>query len=260
MDLLYSDLMKWINLLILPLIRVGGMMLVAPVFDSGLLPARMRLLICMIVTIPVSSTISNIPKIDIISLNGFFIISQELLIGLSIGFVFLILLQTFVIGSQLIAMQAGLGFASMVDPQSGLTVPLISQLYLIIVTLLFLAFNGHLELIKLISNSFVAFPIGESVFSKNHFWDIILLGSSMFAGAISMALPAIVALLIINISFGILTRSAPQLNIFTIGFPITLVIGLFVVYFLLSNIIPQVEAVLSMGFMTIDAWLSGGGK
>lgn len=258
MEFLYSEIMILIQKFMLPFCRVGGVMMAAPVFNSQLISMRFRILLAICITIPIMNSVQHTQVIEILSIHGILSMATQVVIGLLFAFVFQIIFQLFVLGAQLVAMQSGLGFAAMVDPQSGLSVPLVSQLYLMITTLLFLAFNGHLQLIHVLSQSFSVFPLTQVGLPSVNLWELVMWGQQMFIGAVLMALPAVVTLLLINISFGMLTRSAPQLNIFSIGFPIALTIGIFVVYLLLANIGIQVEEKLIMGFELIEHWMDRG--
>jgi flagellar biosynthetic protein FliR len=173
--------------------------------------------------------------------------------GLALQLVF----AMFVVGGQIMAFQMGLGFASMVDPSSGTQVPVISQFYVILLTLVFLALDGHLVMIDVIADSFRTLPIGTEGLTSDNFWALAMWGGNMYAGAVQIALPAIAALLMINLTFGIVTRSAPQFNIFAIGFPITLVAGFFIMMVTLPAIMPQIKRQFAAVFELLR-WLVGG--
>jgi flagellar biosynthetic protein FliR len=142
----------------------------------------------------------------------------------------------------------GLGFASMVDPSSGTQVPVISQFYVIILTLVFLALDGHLTFISVVAESFHTLPIGVNGLSRDGLWALLIWGGSMYAGAVQIALPAIASLLLINLTFGVVTRAAPQFNIFAIGFPVTMVAGFFIMLATLKAIMPQINLQLANAF------------
>ena len=114
----------------------------------------------------------------------------------------------------------------MIDPQNGMQVSVVSQAFLIMVTLVFLALNGHLVLIDMLVKSFENIPVGMMVPSRDGMWQLVNWGSDMFAGGMLVALPAVAALLLVNLAFGVTTRAAPQLNIFAVGFPVMIMVGL----------------------------------
>jgi flagellar biosynthetic protein FliR len=132
-----------------------------------------------------------------------------------------------VIGGQTVAMTMGLGFAMLVDPHRGVSVPVLSQFFVIIGILTFLSLNGHLALLQMVADSFELLPVGELV-SVASIWWIVQWGSQMFVGAVSIALPAVISILVVNIAFGVMSRAAPTLNLFAIGFPAALLVGFIV--------------------------------
>jgi flagellar biosynthetic protein FliR len=133
----------------------------------------------------------------------------------------------------------GLGFASMIDPNNGVSVPVIAQLLVIIGTLLFLALGGHLLLIQLVVNSFQSLPISPTGLERESFWAIVNWGSQMFIGAIWVAIPALVSMLVVTLALGVMTRAAPQLNIFSVGFPVTMFLGFIIIMLILPGILPR---------------------
>jgi flagellar biosynthetic protein FliR len=151
------------------------------------------------------------------------------------GFMLQFLFNAFIIGGQIIAMQMGLGFASMIDPQNGTTVPVISQFYLIFVTLIFISLNGHLILINVLAESFTSIPIMPSGIPHTSLRDLVGQASWMYAAGVIVALPAIGSLMMVNLAFGILSRAAPQISPFSIGFPMTIILGFAIMVVTLPN-------------------------
>ncbi len=151
----------------------------------------------------------------------------------------------------------GLGFASMVDPSSGTQVPVVSQFYVIVLTLVFLALDGHLTFISVMAESFHTLPIGVNGLSNAGLWALVNWGGNMYAGAVQIALPAIASLLLINLAFGIVTRAAPQFNIFSIGFPVIMVAGFFIMLVTLTAILPQIKLQVANAFALMRG-LAGG--
>lgn len=228
----------WIGSGVFPFVRISGFLLVAPVIGTQLVSPRIRIVLCLLLTLILVPTLPPMPVVDSVSLAAFVLIAQQLLIGLAMGFVLQVLLQLFVVAGQMIAMQMGLGFASMVDPANGVSVTVLSQFHLMLVTLLFVAMNGHLAMIEVLAESFYSLPVDGGFYSSNALWRLAGWGSWMFSSALLMALPALASLLIINFSLGVITRAAPQLNIFVIGFPFMLIIGLCIVWFSLQGYLP----------------------
>lgn len=226
---------------LLPLFRVASFVMVVPIFGNRIIPIRIKLLLSLLITLLIYPLISETPEIEPLSISMILIIFEQIIIGISLGFILQVFFHIFVLAAQMIAMPMGLGFASMVDPTNGISVTVLSQFYTLCVTLLFLAFNGHLVLFEVFIQSFSFVPIGNEFLSPYSILKIVQMGSWMFASALLIALPAITAILVVNFSFGVMTRSAPQLNIFSLGFPFTLMFGLLIVWFTFSNFIPQFE-------------------
>src|SRR5690554_7544720 len=161
MNLSMAEISAMLGAYLLPLFRIGAMVMAAPIFSSNFINVRARLFIALAITMVVVPTINTpIPVVSIMSAEGLLLIVEQLMIGICIGFMLQLLINAFIVAGQVIAMQMGLGFASMVDPQNGMTVPVISQFYLIFITLLFLSINGHLVLIQVVAESFITLPIG----------------------------------------------------------------------------------------------------
>ena len=158
--------------------------------------------------------------------------------------IFLVVCQAFVLAGHLIAMGMGLAFAQMVDPGTGVSSPIVSQYFTIIVTLLFLALNGHLLVIQVMADSFEYLPIGINFLNSDSLRLLVEFGSYMFSAGVLVALPAITALLLINVSFGVVTRAAPALNIFAVGFPVTLLTGLVMLSLTTPLILPHLQELI----------------
>jgi len=233
-----------------PMARMSGLLVTLPILDSTFIPSRIRIILAFFLSVIVVSTI---PKVDIhdFDLGTLVIVGKEVLLGMMIGFVFQLLFQSFVIGGQIIAMQSGLGFATLVDPMSNANVPLVSQLYTLLVSLVFLAMDGHLAVLQFIVSSFQIIPLHHVTFTALQFQTLLNFSTWIFSGAVSIAIPAIVALLVVNLGFGIMARAAPQLNIFSIGFSITLTLGVIVLYLTLNQVLSHVEVAMNRGFELI---------
>ena len=222
-----------------PLFRVGALVMTAPVISARSVPVRIRLGLSVAITIVLMPTISNIPVVDAFSGTAVVIIAQQMLIGVIMGVTLQFVMAAVITGGQVVAMQMGLGFSIMVDPQNGAQTPILSQFYVIMVVLIYLAINGHLVLFEVLADSFRAMPIGVNGIVPQDLWVLVNWAALIFAGALGIAIPAIASLLIVNFAFGIMTRAAPQLNIFAIGFPITMMIGFAVVLLTLPSVFPR---------------------
>ncbi len=224
------DISHWITRYVYPFARISGLLMVMPLIGTRMVSMRVRLLLAVAVTLVVVPLLPPIPKVEAVSLASVIIILQQLLIGILLGFVTELLMQVFVIAGQLIAMQTGLGIATTVDPSQGASVVVISQWFLFMVSLVFLSLNGHLVLIEILVDSFRSIPIGMASFSAEQFGLLVNWSGWMIAAAVVISLPAMTALLIVNLAFGVMTRAAPQLNIFALGFPVTMIVGLLIMW------------------------------
>jgi flagellar biosynthetic protein FliR len=230
----------WVGSFLLPLFRIAALLMTMPVIGTQLVPLRVRLYLSLAIAIVLVPTLPPMPQVDAISLRTLLLVGEQVLVGALLGFVLQLFFHAFVVAGQIISMQMGLGFASMVDPTNGVSVPVLGQFYLMLVTLLFLAMNGHLVVFEVLAESFVTLPVGGGLLT-DHYWEVAgKLGWVMGAGLL-LALPAITALLVVNLAFGVMTRAAPQLNIFSIGFPLTLGLGLVIVWIGLADVLAQYQ-------------------
>jgi flagellar biosynthetic protein FliR len=253
-----ADIGTWIGSLVWPFTRIAAMLAIAPVFGARMVPQRTRLVIALLLTWIVLPLLPEVPALDPLSLSGALVTAQQLVIGLAIGFSLQLVFATLVIAGQTIAMGMGLGFAQMVDPQNGVNVPVIGQYYVVIATLLFLALNGHLALIRVLVDSFQSLPVGVDALTREDFRAIAYWGGRMFADAIMVALPAVASILLVNLAFGVVSRSAPQLNVFGVGFPVTLTLGFVTLVFAIANLLPQMQQLIDGAFTSVGQFGNGG--
>jgi flagellar biosynthetic protein FliR len=193
------------------------------------------------------------PTIEPFSAAGMLVTAQQVIIGAATGFVLQLIFDSLAMGGQLLANTMGLGFAFNVDPSHGASTPVLGELYMILVTLTFLALNGHLLLIETLVQGFTTMPVGTSGFGSDQMWSIVSWGSQLFTGALTVALPGMTALLVVNISFGVMSRAAPTLNLFAVGFPVTLIFGLVIVWAGLPSVGESFADAMDAAFTTIAA-------
>ena len=236
LDLASSQIGGWVASFLLPLFRIAALLMTMPVIGTKLVPTRVRMYLAVAICLVLVPTLPPMPPVDALNFRSFTLIAQEILIGVMMGFSLQLFFHIFVITGQIVSMQMGLGFASMVDPANGISVPVLGQFFLMLVTLLFLSMNGHLVVFETLAESFITLPVGGGLFT-DQYWLLAGRLSWVLGAALLLALPAITALLVINIAFGVMTRAAPQLNIFAIGFPLTMVLGLVIVWIGMSDIL-----------------------
>ena len=230
-----------------PFIRISGFFLVAPFIGSQLVPQQIRLMFAVLCTILIAPNIPEFIEISLFNLSSWILLSQQLLIGIAMGFLLQMIFQIFIITGQMIAMQMGLGFASMIDPTNGISVTVLSQFYLLLTTLLFLSIDGHLIVIQVLATSFYSIPIDYKNTFPVSVWSLINLIGWVFSAALLLALPMITVLLIVNITFGFMNRSAPQLNVFSLGFPMGLLVGLLLIWLSMKDFLPSFQTLFARG-------------
>lgn len=235
MEFVADTITQFMADMLLPFMRVSGMFSAMVGISAKTVPTPIRVLLTLFLTLVIMPIIPPVPITEIFNVGTFVLVLQQLIIGLAIGFISTMVLNTFVLAGQVVAMQTGLGFASIVDPVNGINVPAVGQFYLILATLLFWGFDGHLAMIKMIVLSFDAFPIGSAWFQPEEFREIAHWAGWMFVAAVTLSLAPIVSLLIVNLAFGVMTKAAPQLNIFSIGFTIAQIMGLIIIWLTLDN-------------------------
>jgi flagellar biosynthetic protein FliR len=219
----------WLAAYLWPFIRIGACLMVAPIFGARFVPARFKIILAAAITLIVTPLLPPLPDVSPFSGAGIVITAQQMVIGVAVGFVLQIVFDSLAMGGQLLANTMGLSFAFNVDPLRGTGTPVLGQFYTLIATLTFLALNGHIAIIQAMVDGFRTMPIGTSGLGAEGMWQIALWGNALFRGALMVALPGLTALLIVNLAFGVVSRAAPSLNLFAIGFPVTLIGGLLIV-------------------------------
>lgn len=248
MEFSLDEIIGWVGDFFWPFLRIGALFLSAPVFGARTVPVRARIILAVVITLLIQPSLPFLPAIDPLSAEGLLVILQQLSVGLVMGVVLQIMFATLVMAGQTMATTMGLGFASTVDPQNGVQVTMLGQFYLIIATLLFLAMDGHLLLIKVLADSFIALPINSGLISTQTFWNLALFPAEMFVSAVLIALPVMVGVLLVNLGFGVMTRAAPQLNIFAVGFPTTMLAGFILMFLSLPVLSPLLVDLFTSSF------------
>ncbi|BFO05384.1 flagellar biosynthetic protein FliR [Pseudomonas guariconensis] len=244
LELTDTQIGTWVATFILPLFRVTAVLMTMPILGTKMLPARIRLYAALAITVVIVPGLPPLPEIDPLSLRGVLLCAEQVIVGALFGLALQMLFQAFVVAGQIIAVQMGMAFASMVDPANGVNVTVVSQFMTMLVSILFLLMNGHLVVLEVMTESFTTLPIGSALM-VNHFWDMAGRMSWVLGAGLLLVLPAITALLVVNIAFGVMTRAAPQLNIFSIGFPLTLVLGLAIFWVTLADIFSHYQLLAS---------------
>ncbi|MGB5452757.1 MAG: flagellar biosynthetic protein FliR [Sedimenticolaceae bacterium] len=243
-----AQISQWMAGFIWPLLRIGAMLMAAPVFNIRQVPVRFRMLMAVLITLLVQPVLPPSPVVSVFSTDALLIAVQQILVGVALGFLMQMAFQALIFGGQVMAYSMGLGFANMMDPTNGVQVPVVAQFWLILAMLAFVMMNGHLVLISAIVDTFTVIPVATDGLSRSGIWELLSWGSRMFAAGVLMAMPVIVALLLINIGMGVVSRAAPQLNIFAIGFPITLMMGFLLIWVTLPQVMTNFGSLVTEAF------------
>ena len=246
-----AEITAFLGAWIWPFTRISAMMLVAPIFSSQSVPIKIRVASAVAVTMVVVPILPPLPMVEFISGDALLIAIHQVIIGAAMGFALQLAFNIFVMSGHIIAMQAGLAFSLMNSPQDGVQVTVVGQLYLTFATLLYLAMDGHLILIREVINSFNTLPIGINGISATGYWMLFMWSGKMFISAVMMVLPAITALLMVNVSFGVMAKASPQLNPFSVGFLITIILGFSIVYVTFPTLVPYFEQIMNDIFQLI---------
>ncbi|MBF8745389.1 MULTISPECIES: flagellar biosynthetic protein FliR [Pseudomonas] len=244
LELTDAQIGTWVATFLLPLFRVTAMLMTMPIFGTKMLPARIRLYVAVAITVVIVPALPALPEFDPLSLRGLLLCAEQIIVGTLFGLALQLLFQTFVIAGQIVSTQMGMGFASMVDPANGVNVAVVSQFMTMLISILFLLMNGHLVMFEILTESFTTLPVGNALV-VSHFWEMAGRMGWVFGAGLLLILPAITALLVVNIAFGVMTRAAPQLNIFSIGFPLTLVLGMGIFWIGLADVLSHYQALAS---------------
>ena len=252
-----DQITQWIGSWLWAFFRVAAIFSVMPIFSARFVPARYRVALSVLITLVLLPVIPQINSSELLADAPLLTLAREILVGLYMGFILQLVFSAVVFGGQGVALSMGLGFASMIDPQNGVQVPVVGQFLLTLATLVFLLLDGHLALLAALADSFHTLPIGSGGISMDVLWEMLQWTGHIFAAGIMIALPAIAALLVVNIAFGVVTRTAPQLNIFAVGFPAAIMLGFLVLWASLPNFSPLFSSMLYSGF---DLMATGLGK
>jgi flagellar biosynthetic protein FliR len=228
----FAQLEGWVGGAIWALARISGLMLVAPVLGANMIPARIRIGIAVLLT----ATLAPLAPLDIrpLSAQGVAVLAQQVIVGAALGFILKLVFEAVAYGGQFLSQAMSLGFAETVNPGVGGTTPVLSQFYTMLITLLFLAMNGHLQLISLLADSFRTLPVSDKGI-----------------GAVRVGLPALTAVLVVNLGFGAISRSAPSMNLFAVGFPITICLGILAIWMSLRALPDAFDALQTAAWETM---------
>ena len=251
-----GDVQLWIGRLWWPALRVGGFVLTAPIASEATVPRLVKIVLTLSLAFLLAPLVEEPVGLSIFSAAGMLAALTEVLIGISIGMVVQLAFEALTFAGQTISVTMGLGFATLVDPAHGAQTPVLGQMFMIFGTLIYLAINGHLMLLGALAESFHTLPIGTSHVDGHFVLSVVLWGARVFDTGLLIALPAVISLVIVNLALGVITRAAPQLNLFGIGFTITLASGFFVLIAGVDGIMSGIYSLLNSALAAVTELVS----
>jgi len=206
--------------------RIGAALLAAPLFGANSVPMQLRVNLAGAVAVLVCAWTPVAPPPALFTLSGLLITTQEILIGLSLGFVLQWSFAAPLLAAEVIGGSMGMSIASAADPVSGAHSPVLGQYFSVMLTVLFFGLGAHLTWFALIIESYETFPPGATWFSPERMTLVTGFGAQMLTAAIAIALPVTLLLLLVQVMTGVISRSAPSLNLFALGLPAGVLAGI----------------------------------
>ncbi len=247
-----AQLSAWYGALFWPLVRVLALFSVAPVLSHRAIPARIKVALAFAITLVLTPNLAAPPLADVLSAQGLALLLQNVVVGVLLGFTVRIVFAALELAGEVIGLQTGLSFAGFFNPALGATQTATASFMSLLALLMFVAIDGHLMLIHALAESFRVFPLAGGEFPLS-FDRVARLGAEVFAIGLAIALPFIAVMMLVNLVLGVLARVAPQLNIFAVGFPLTILVGLGALFVLLPYLETPLRAALERG---LTLWIN----
>ena len=246
-----DQLYGWINAFLWPFFRIAGLLGTAPLLGESSIPVRLKVGFAALVAVAITPALGPLPQVPTGSFAGLMIAVQQVLIGTAMGLVMRIVFAAVQTAGEFIGLQMGLSFASFFDPATGANTAVLARIMNIVAMLVFLALNGHLIMLGGLVHTFDVLPIQIGGLDSNG-WGVLLEWSSqVMVSGMLLALPLIIVLLTINLALGILNRTAQQLSVFAVGFPISLMTGLVLLTIVLPQTLPFLSRLFDNGYSTM---------
>lgn len=254
-----EQLSVWMVAFLWPFVRMLALISTAPVFGERAVPRSAKVGLAALLAIAIAPTLGPMPAVPLVSVAGLWILVQQILIGVAMGFSMRMVFAIVQAAGEYAGLQMGLSFASFFDPTSGGNTMVLARLMNVMATLIFLALDGHLMLIMTLAESFQTLPIADAPLAAAGWYLLVLGGGQIFSGGLMLALPMIAALLTLNLAMGILNRVSPQFSIFAVGFPITLLAGMGMLQLLMQYLAPFLEPRFAAALVSILEFLQAFG-
>ena len=260
MNFAVADISRWGGEFFWPFLRILALLAAAPGFNSALIPARVKVALAMITAVVIGSTLQQSMPLEF-SWTTMMLAVEQVLVGIAIGFSMQIVLAAMGFAGEFIGVQMGFGIASLFDPQSGFSVPVISNFFSLTGLVLFLALNGHLVLLGVLFRSFELVPIAAHAGIAAGGWrSLALTGAALFQMGLWLALPVIAVLLAAHVSIALLSRVAPQFNVISVGFSVFILVGIAATVAVVPFFVPAVSRMIETGSLVAMHALTGGGR
>lgn len=221
-----AQILAWVSPILWPFLRVLAVFTAAPIFSSRAFPLRARIGLAFFVALAAQASLGNQPVISVTGSQAMGAVLQQVGIGLAIGFTVRLVFSAVELAGEVVGFQMGLNFAAFFDPSLNSQSSAVARFYGQMVALLFIVLNGHLWVLMVVVRSFETFPVNQNFLEALAKMKIYNLGADLFASGLWIALPMIGMLMFVNLALGIVSRVAPQMNIYAVGFPVTLSVGL----------------------------------
>lgn len=256
LSLLAADVVERFLTMLWPMARISALLLVAPVLLLDAVTIRIRIALALVLTVFVYP-LFDWPMIDPTTAPGLLELVNQITIGILMGLILQVVLAAVATAGQAIAGSMGLSMAQMIDPNLG-NVPVVASFLVILASLIFLGLGGHVLLLELLIQSFEMLPIGQGLLSLNAVGALLGWSSMIFVGAVLLALPMLVILLAVNLGLGVVVRAAPTLNIFAVGFPAMILVGILMLYVLMGAIGGRMQWLWTAAFAQVRTVLGLG--
>ena len=250
----------YLLLLMISSLRIGSFLVASPFFGSRMIPITVRIVFAIALGIGLVSHLKFPPFEFLVGVKLVPIIFQEIFIGIACGLVLNILFSSVILAGEKIAATSGLAFAAQIDPTSGAQSPVISQIFQLFLLILFFSVNGHLIVFELFYKSYDVVPIGSFYNFKDVIEEAINSTNSIYENAVIIVLPIVSILFFMNLGIGFITKSAPQLNLFSFGFPLTILGTFFALYFSVDALQYVFSGLIDEAIGYVKSILNGGGS
>lgn len=240
-----------------PFVRILAFIATEAVLGNRAAPFGIKVALALAVTVMVAPVLPPPPGLPVASAAGLLVLAQQILIGVAMGFTTRIVIAAAEMAGQMAGLQMGLGFAVFFDPQGGGQTPVVAQFMGVLAVLVLLASNGHYMMLTALVESFRILPLSPEPLAAKGFLTLVSWAAQIFQVGLMLSLPVVGALLVTNVGIGVLTRAAPQLNIFAVGFPITLGVGFLMLYLALPLVAPVIDQLAQAGLAVMLRVLEG---